>query len=842
MIRFEQLGGIRLVGADGAEVDALLRQPKRLALLAYLVSPAPGTWHRRDVLTGMFWPELDTPRARSSLRNALYVLRQTLGEAVVLTRGDEEVAIDPTRLETDAAAVRIAVREGRGSAALAQYRGDLLAGLFAADSGGFERWLEEARGRLKQEVARSGVEWAGTLEREGRVEEALAALRRVVAIDPDDEPTVRRLMLVHEALGDRAGGLSVFEAFRTRLAGEFDAAPAPETLAVAERLRRLGPPAAAAPAALAARPAPGLALPVPAARPARRMTVALAAAVTAVAGLAVLGWALTRAPRPQSLGPSTPVTSEEDLQIEPALSPNGRLVAYAKGTALVTRIMVRRLAGGQPWPLSGDTSAGELLPRWAPDNDQVLFLAHNGAYTSPATGGSERLVVPGGTGEGMVRSASWSPDGDSVLVVRNDSLTVRPLDGVGFRLVGTGTQIHSCLWAPHRPWIACVSGNWIAFTPGPLFGNRGFSSIVLYPAAGGRPVALTDRDHEYLSPAWSADGRFLWVIANRDGEWGDVYAIPVSRDGSRSGAYIRIGLNAESMSLAGDRIAYSVPLRTANVWALPIPARGPGTLAGAVRVTTGNQVIEVPNISSDGRWLIYDSDLRGNPDLYRAPVAGGPAERLTDDPRPEFGGALSPDNRALAYHMWVGAERRLVVRDLEAGTVEPVIPSGDWGVPRWSPSGNSLVAWSHEREEGVITVIRRDSTGWRPPEWKLRRGQLPVWSPDGRRIGFVRLDGSVGIIPADSGPVRAVYAPRPGSRDPAATYLLWRNPDTLWFLGHDPAGRSGVWSVPVAGGSPSLVVDFGGRTTGPALTTDGRRFYFTLEQRMSNVRWAELKP
>ena len=38
------------------------------------------------------------------------------------------------------------------------------------------------------------------------------------------------------------------------------------------------------------------------------------------------------------------------------------------------------------------------------------------------------------------------------------------------------------------------------------------------------------------------------------------------------------------------------------------------------------------------------------------------------------------------------------------------------------------------------------------------------------------------------------------------------------------------------------LVDFAGRSTGPALSTDGRRFYFTLEQRMSNVRWAELHP
>jgi hypothetical protein len=31
-----------------------------------------------------------------------------------------------------------------------------------------------------------------------------------------------------------------------------------------------------------------------------------------------------------------------------------------------------------------------------------------------------------------------------------------------------------------------------------------------------------------------------------------------------------------------------------------------------------------------------------------------------------------------------------------------------------------------------------------------------------------------------------------------------------------------------------------GRTNGPTLASDGERFYFTLDERLSNVRWAEL--
>ena len=93
----------------------------------------------------------------------------------------------------------------------------------------------------------------------------------------------------------------------------------------------------------------------------------------------------------------------------------------------------------------------------------------------------------------MVRSASWSPNGDSLLFVRNDSVLARPVEGPGNRFIGRGTQLHSCVWSPDDRWIACTSGNWVAFQPGTLFGNQAPSAIVLFPVTGGAPVELTDR-------------------------------------------------------------------------------------------------------------------------------------------------------------------------------------------------------------------------------------------------------------------------------------------------------------------------------------------------------------
>jgi Tol biopolymer transport system component/DNA-binding SARP family transcriptional activator len=878
------LGAISLLSSDGADVDALLRQPKRLALLAYLSAPAPGTWHRRDMLIALFWPDLDTSHARTSLRNGLYVLRQTLGTEVLRTRGDEEISINPDHLATDLAVVWDALRNGRVDDALASFGGELLPGLFPQDSEGFSRWLDTERSRLRTALVVSANARIDQLEREGRLVDAIAIARRVIEIQQDDETAVRRMMSLCEANGDRAGALVVFESYRSRLAEDFDAEPAPETIALANRLRAASPPAPprekqwsdassaeekprgasdraadraadgatkvvaefAADGSTAGSTASRSALVSGAGVPAvwwRRARLIFALAIVVVVGLAT--WRSMRAARPLVIGKSSPLTAEEGLQVEAAIAPNGRLVAYAKGNAHRLRIFVQRIGGEAAWPLTDDSTATQLVPRWAPDSDLLLFLSRNNAYVAPSLGGTPRLVARGAAGDAMVRSASWSPNGDSIAIVRNDSLLVQPLDGAGSRFVGRGRQLHSCVWAPSGAWIACVSGNWVAFEPGPLFGNEAPSAVLLFAASGGKPVEFAAPTFQQKSPAWSAAGDYLWLVSNRDGLPGEVYQARVGKDGRPAGASIRVGLTAEWISLSAKRIAYSVPQRRANIWSVPIPGEATLTLNDATRLTSGNHLIETVSAFPGSQWLVYDSNLRGNADIYRIRTDATGEERLTNDPRPEYTGTLSPDGAEIAWHLWVGGERHLFVKRLDSDSVHEVLPvPGDQGTPHWSPDGRSLAAWSHNTEAGAVFVVHRDERGqWMSTAWRLEGGQLPVWSVDGRALAYIRYDGGIETIPADSGSRTTIYV-RTTDTDPIASQLVWNiDPATLWFLGSDPHGRGGIWSVPASGGRPRLRVRFddaSGRFHGPVVTSDGVRFYFTLDERLANVRWAEL--
>jgi serine/threonine-protein kinase len=245
MIELRLLGRLSLTGADGREVRTLLGQPRRFALLAYLAAATPPGFHRRDSLLALFWPELDQEHARTALRQALRVLRTTLGAGVVVSRGDEEVGLDFGQVGSDVAALQRALDAREWLAAMDLYRGPLLEGFFISDAPEFERWLESERARLQDAAARAARALVEQYESRGNLTTASHWARRAVELAPNDEAFVRRLIALLDHHGDRAGALEAYEMFRHRLAEDYSAAPAAETQALVAAVRaraRASPP------------------------------------------------------------------------------------------------------------------------------------------------------------------------------------------------------------------------------------------------------------------------------------------------------------------------------------------------------------------------------------------------------------------------------------------------------------------------------------------------------------------------------------------------------------------------------------------------------------------------
>lgn len=243
MIRLHLFGTVKLSSEDTSELRQIILQPKRLALLAYLAA-GPSDRHRRDTLLGMFWPELDSERARAALSKALHYLRRSLGEGVLVAQGDEELRVDTTRLWCDVTAFDEALEQGRHADALGLFGGDLLMGFFLSDAPEFEHWVEAERDRVRRRAAAAAWTLADAAEVADNPVGAIEWARRAQALSPEDETGLRRLLTLLERSGDRAGALRAYETFTRHLEQEYEIDPSPETQALIARVRKAAPPLA----------------------------------------------------------------------------------------------------------------------------------------------------------------------------------------------------------------------------------------------------------------------------------------------------------------------------------------------------------------------------------------------------------------------------------------------------------------------------------------------------------------------------------------------------------------------------------------------------------------------
>jgi len=237
MLRLSTFGSVDLQDPEGRDLRPVLAQPKRLALLIYLAAARPFAVHRRDELLALFWPDLDDTRARDAMNQALRFLRQALGPDAFVRRGGEDVGIDPERFWCDAVAFQAALDEGRPEAALELYRGDFLQGFFIEEGGGFEEWMERERTVLRESAARGARQVAELHASGGTLTLAIDWGRKALALAPDDERALRRLLRWYDRAGDRAGAFRTYEAFVRRFEEEFGGEPSAETRALAEQIR-----------------------------------------------------------------------------------------------------------------------------------------------------------------------------------------------------------------------------------------------------------------------------------------------------------------------------------------------------------------------------------------------------------------------------------------------------------------------------------------------------------------------------------------------------------------------------------------------------------------------------
>ncbi len=284
----------------------------------------------------------------------------------------------------------------------------------------------------------------------------------------------------------------------------------------------------------------------------------------------------------------------------------------------------------------------------------------------------------------------------------------------------------------------------------------------------------------------------------------------------------------------------------AGIWAWLRPDPPAPVLQPLPLTTSANQEVN-PALSPDGNQVVYAwSGAEGeNWDIYIRLLDATHAVRLTDDPAGENAPVFSPDGQWVAFMRYTAEGCQLYrVAVVGAPTERLGACSGNiYPDLAWSPDG-AWLAFSSRDSEGdafgitligiddgrSVEVTRPAATNWGDHD--------PVFSPDGKSIVFTR-SASEGI--------QDLYRVSLETRQETRLTFDGRNISgldmmpggNLVLFASNRGGTYGLWTIPIDGGTPELVLTTGWKVTKP--TVNGGRLVFEQGQSDTNL-WRMWNP
>ncbi len=465
---------------------------------------------------------------------------------------------------------------------------------------------------------------------------------------------------------------------------------------------------------------------------------------------------------------------------EPALSPDGREIAFASGGDIWT---VAR-AGGEARLLVSHP-AEESRPVYSPDGKRIAFV-------STRTGNGDIYVLELATGDlrrvtwddGLDQLDAWSGDG-KWLYFSSSSRDVAGMQDVwrvraegGTPMQVAGDRYASEYWAAEAPGggrIAItargvVAGQWWRNGHSHLDESEIWLVDSVAPGSGGMPrySPLTGGGAKSAWPMWSADGATVYFMSDRSGTenlWampavgGD--ARPITRFTSGRVLWPSIGRDGRAIVFERDFGLWEVDLAGGEPRAIQVSLRGSPAAPTPERLQLTSGLQELA-LSPDGKKVAFA--VRG--EIYAASAKdGGDAARVTASPAMEGQVAWAPDSRRIVYASDRDGHYELYLFDFTtAREVRLTSGEGDAVTPQWSRDGKSIAYVRGGREVRVVQpatgrdLVIAKGTLDRPP---FLSDRALAWSPDNRWIAYVDQAGgrqfaNLFVVSADGGESRQV--------------------------------------------------------------------------------------
>jgi serine/threonine protein kinase/Tol biopolymer transport system component len=509
-------------------------------------------------------------------------------------------------------------------------------------------------------------------------------------------------------------------------------------------------------------------------------TLAIVIGLVMVAG-GILWWnARGRAVRDMGEMRSMVLTSYSGEEREPALSPDGKQVAFSwngeKGDNF--DIYVKLVDAGNPVRLTHDP-AFDSNPVWSPDGSFIAFLRlslegkRGGYYVIPALGGAERKILdlPRVPTHRPIPSLDWTPDSQSLVVVDTSfdppSLAqVSVADGGKVRLTSppansygdygpavspdgrrlafdrAGAMVQDWIVVPLRPGADTGKMLHLGLGQSPFsfdaaFTTGSFSSV--------RSAWTPDSAHLVFAESSSGGTRLVWVAAAEPG---------------RTNPILAAGTDVHSPSIArqSGRLAYVHVFRTGSLWRADLQH----PIAPAARLIASTRNEMQPDYSTDGARIAFISTRSGQAEVWTANADGSNPVQITN-------GAARP-----TAPRWSPDGQRIVFAQRPGGNVDVYVINAQGGTPRrmtTDPAGDATAYWSRD---GKWIYFASNRTGrqevWRiPSDGSTREVQVTHnggWrsreSFDGKTLYYQKFDlPGLFRIPIDGGPEERVADVQP---------------------------------------------------------------------------------
>ena len=538
------------------------------------------------------------------------------------------------------------------------------------------------------------------------------------------------------------------------------------------------------------------------------------------------------------------LTTTPAHEFGPAISADGKWVAYLSDARGATDVWVKFIAGGEPANLTASTGL-EIQARSAiggleisPDGSSIAVQARETGSSAPTF---DTWLIPaplGGTPRKFVETAGalrWSPDGTRIVYVRpgetrGDAIVVADANG------GNPRELVSARGGWHTHWPAwSADGQLVYFFQTIATWNGEPSEIFRVPASGGEPQIVVRTTRRALFPLPSAGGG-LFYAANPNGVDLDLWWRPSTKNRPQRlttgvGEYAEPRMSSDGRRLVSTLIEY----RRALV-SIPVEIAGSPRLR---HLTDGFGGDLEPSVSPRSGRMVFSSSRSGSRNLWTADVDGSNLRPLTSDAAIEERPSFSPDARQVAFVSDRGGEHGIWVVNSDGGTPRRLARTPVLDTLTWSPDGRQIayaVPAGNATELSIVSVndgaVHKLPTpnGAHSPSWSPRGDVIGYLEPRGPGRTYVKFVNSRGQV---------VYSTLPDG--PALTngFLAWA-PDgkRLAAVGVPGSADASIWIVEPDSSQPfRKLIQLPGevRPRGVTWTSDGSSLIFGRQEALSDL-------